>query len=99
MAMYWAEALANQDEDQELKSEFTTLANEMQANESKISDVLLSAQGAPTDIGGYFWPDDSKASSAMRPSTTLNNLIGYWHLWQVLQNSTQMPNCRFDSNA
>ncbi len=75
LAMYWAEALASQDADQELKSQFASLASEIMANESKINEELLAAQGAPVDIGGYYWPEDEKVVAAMRPSQTLNKLV------------------------
>ena len=76
LALYWAEALANQTEDQELKEKFTGLYENMAANESKIVDELNAVQGAAMDIDGYYFPNVDKASAAMRPSTTLNELIG-----------------------
>ncbi|MEO9485728.1 MAG: NADP-dependent isocitrate dehydrogenase [Ekhidna sp.] len=75
LAMYWAEMLANQDEDAELKSTFETVAKELAANESKINDELIGAQGAAVNIGGYYQPDESKATEAMRASATLNQII------------------------
>ncbi len=74
-AMYWAEALANQDEDKELKERFAPIAKELQANEQTILKELLAAQGEPVDIGGYFMPNDKIATEAMRPSATLNKII------------------------
>jgi isocitrate dehydrogenase len=74
-AMYWAEALANQDEDKELKERFAPIAKQLKENENKINEELISAQGKPMDIGGYFMPDDKLASEAMRPSATLNSII------------------------
>lgn len=73
--MYWARALANQDKDQELKAKFATVAAELENNEQKIIGELNGAQGTPVDLGGYFMPDDEKASRAMRPSATLNAII------------------------
>ncbi|WP_294346638.1 NADP-dependent isocitrate dehydrogenase [Prosthecochloris sp.] len=73
--MYWARALANQDKDQELKAKFATVAAELENNEQKIIGELNGAQGAPVDLGGYFMPNDEKASKAMRPSETLNAII------------------------
>ena len=73
--MYWARALANQDKDQELKTKFATIATELENNEQKIIGELNGAQGTPVDLGGYFMPDDEKASRAMRPSATLNAII------------------------
>ena len=76
LALYWAEALAAQDKDQELKEEFTKLAEELKSNEKAITKELNEAQGSPVDMGGYYWPNPTKVSSAMRPSKTLNSIIG-----------------------
>ncbi len=76
LAMYWAEALANQDKDAELKAKFGVMANELIANEAKINAELLAAQGSPVDLDGYYWADESKVSAAMRPSATLNGILG-----------------------
>ena len=73
--MYWARALADQGKDQELKAKFTRVAEELESNEQKIVDELNGAQGSPVELGGYFMPDDDKASTAMRPSATLNAVI------------------------
>lgn len=75
LAMYWARELANQKDDLELQNEFQKLASELEKNESKINQELISAQGKPMDIGGYYKPDPMKAEKAMRPSSTLNQLI------------------------
>jgi len=75
LAMYWAEALAAQDKDAELKEKFAKVAADMQANEAKIVAELNDAQGEPMNIGGYFMPNDELASKAMRPSATLNTII------------------------
>jgi len=72
LAMYWAQALAGQDKDAELKARFTKLAQDLTANEAKILDELNAAQGEPVDMGGYYHPDAAKTSKAMRPSATLN---------------------------
>ena len=74
-AMYWARALADQDKDQELKAKFTKVAEELESKEQVIIDELNGAQGSPVELGGYFMPDDEKASKAMRPSATLNAVI------------------------
>ena len=74
-AMYWARALADQDKDQELKAKFTNVAEELESKEQVIIDELNGAQGSPVELGGYFMPDDEKASKAMRPSATLNAII------------------------
>lgn len=75
LAMYWAEALANQDVDSELKEQFSTVANQLKENETQIVNELNSAQGKSMNIGGYYEPNESLASQAMRPSDTLNNII------------------------
>ncbi|MEC8479867.1 MAG: NADP-dependent isocitrate dehydrogenase, partial [SAR324 cluster bacterium] len=61
--------------DPELQSRFSSIAGELLVNENKILEELDAAQGDPVDIGGYFMPDDQKASEAMRPSQTLNKII------------------------
>lgn len=73
--MYWARALADQDKDQELKAKFAKVADELESNEQKIVGELNDAQGSSVELGGYFMPDDDKASVAMRPSATLNAVI------------------------
>ena len=75
LAMYWAEALAMQSADEELRDTFAIVAKKLSASESKITAELLSAQGRPVDIGGYFRPDPDLARQSMRPSKTLNAII------------------------
>ena len=75
LALYWAEALANQNDDSELKNRFTKIYKELSTNEEKIVNDLISVQGKPVDIGGYFMPDDKKAYSVMRPSAVFNKII------------------------
>lgn len=75
LALYWAEALAAQNKDADLKSRFTGVAAELRKNVEKIDAELIDCQGAPVDIGGYFRPDPVKADKAMRPSATLNAII------------------------
>lgn len=75
LTMYWAQELAAQDKDADLKSIFTPIAKELADNESAIIDELNSAQGSPVNIGGYYFPDTDLASRAMRPSRTFNNLL------------------------
>ncbi|MDP4663443.1 MAG: NADP-dependent isocitrate dehydrogenase [Salibacteraceae bacterium] len=75
LAMYWAEALANQNEDAELKAHFAPIAAEMKANENAIVSELNKAQGNAINIGGYYHPNAIKAFDAMRPSATLNAII------------------------
>jgi isocitrate dehydrogenase len=75
LALYWAQALAQQTQDKNLAARFVKIAKDMADNEAKISTELLSAQGKPVDVGGYYHPDDAKASKAMRPSATLNAIV------------------------
>ena len=75
LAMYWAQALATQEEDAELKAEFTPIAEALASNEATILKELIIAQGAPVDMGGYYKPDESKLEKAMRPSDTLNGVL------------------------
>jgi isocitrate dehydrogenase len=75
LALYWAQALAAQDEDGGLKKIFAPLAAELACNEQKIVGELAAVQGHPADIGGYYRPDDDKASAAMRPSATFNRIL------------------------
>jgi len=72
LALYWAQALAEQTKDRELQAKFAPLAKTLAENEAKINTELLGAQGKPVDMGGYYWPDFDKTSKAMRPSATLN---------------------------
>ena len=76
LAMYWAEGLANQDKDATLKTEFTTIANNLKENEAKIVAELNAIQGSSINIGGYYKPNDPLADIAMRPNSTLNSIIG-----------------------
>lgn len=75
LAMYWAEALANQTKNQEIAEAFTPVAKAMFDNEAKINEELIGAQGKPQDIGGYYKPDFGKTDAAMRPSSILNSII------------------------
>src|SRR5512146_1102833 len=75
LAMYWAQALAAQTRDKELAARFAKVAKRLEENEAKINEELLGAQRQPQDIGGYYDPDDKKASAAMRPSPTLNAIV------------------------
>ena len=75
LAQYWAKALADQNDDPELKAKFTPIAKQLTENESKILNEIALAEGKPTDIGGYYMPDDQKAEAAMRPSQTFNKII------------------------
>jgi isocitrate dehydrogenase len=75
LALYWAQALAEQTDDKELQTKFQPLAASLTESESKIVDELNSAQGKPMDIGGYYFPDVGLAAKAMRPSETLNSTL------------------------
>jgi isocitrate dehydrogenase len=75
LALYWAEALANQDTDAELKAEFGPIAEAFKANESAIVDELNQVQGGAANIGGYYEPNDELANAIMRPSALLNDLL------------------------
>ncbi len=75
LAMYWAEAVAEQNDDPSLKERFAALAKGLADNEDKINEELLAAQGAPVDLGGYYQPDFTMANAAMRPSKTLNDIL------------------------
>ncbi|WP_257669877.1 NADP-dependent isocitrate dehydrogenase [Parapedobacter tibetensis] len=75
LALYWAEALAAQDKDAELKALFTPVAGKLLENESQINQELIAVQGKAQDIGGYYFVDDDLAGTAMRPSKTLNAII------------------------
>ncbi|EXD35797.1 MULTISPECIES: NADP-dependent isocitrate dehydrogenase [Acinetobacter] len=72
LALYWAQALAAQDEDAELKAKFAPLAKALADNEDKIVAELAAVQGKPADIGGYYAVDPAKVEAVMRPSSTLN---------------------------
>ncbi|MCG9755134.1 NADP-dependent isocitrate dehydrogenase [Shewanella insulae] len=76
LAMYWAQALAAQETDGELKAQFAPLAEALTSNEAKIVAELNGAQGPAVDLGGYYRLDAVKAATAMRPSATLNQLVG-----------------------
>jgi isocitrate dehydrogenase len=75
LAMYWAQALAEQDKNPELKAKFTKLAQELSENETAILAELKGVQGQAVDIGGYYHPDKEKATQAMRPSGLFNHAI------------------------
>jgi len=75
LAMYWAQELTAQNEDMELKNEFASIAEELTTNETLIVDELNKIQGAPVNIDGYYEPNETLVSQAMRPSKTLNKII------------------------
>ncbi len=75
LALFWAEELAAQTDDAELAATFAKLAATLRENEQKIAEELIAVQGSPADIGGYYRPDDAKASAVMRPSSTFNDAL------------------------
>jgi isocitrate dehydrogenase len=75
LAMYWAQAVAEQTQDTELKESFTGVAQALTKQEAKIVAELNSAQGPATDINGYYFADTNLAEKAMRPSETLNTIL------------------------
>jgi len=75
LALYWAQALANQTQDSDLAAEFAPLAQALADGEPQILKEIDATQGHPADLGGYYHPNDTKAAAAMRPSKTLNQLI------------------------
>jgi isocitrate dehydrogenase len=75
LALYWAQALARRDNSTALSARFKPLAKTLETNEAKIDAELIAAQGKPVDTGGYYSPDQTKTSAAMRPSATLNKAL------------------------
>ena len=75
LGLYWAQALAAQTKDAQLKAVFTPVAEKLTAGEKQIVAELIAVQGKPVDIGGYYKPDDAKASVALRPSATFNTIL------------------------
>lgn len=75
LAMYWAQELAKQTEDEKLAEVFKPVAKELEDKEAQISKELLDIQGSPADLGGYYWVDEDKANKVMRPSETFNKII------------------------
>ncbi len=75
LGLYWAQALAAQDKDAEMKARFAKIAKQLADSAAKIDQELIDCQGSPVNIGGYFRPDPVLADKAMRPSATLNAII------------------------
>ncbi len=75
LALYWAQELAAQTEDDDLAKHFSSLAETLAANEDKIVEELNAVQGEQVDIGGYYYPDWDKTAAVMRPSTTFNEAL------------------------
>jgi isocitrate dehydrogenase len=77
LALYWAEAIAKQDSDSELKTEFKIISEALLENQTTIIEELISVQGTSVNTGGYYLPNIDKTNKSMRPSATLNNIIGH----------------------
>ena len=75
LALYWAQALADQTEDKDLQAKFRGIAQQLEANEAKIVEELRQSEGRAVDIGGYYHPNSAMASRAMRPSPTFNAIL------------------------
>jgi isocitrate dehydrogenase len=75
LAMYWAQALAEQTKDKDLQDQFTPIAQQLSDNENKILEELIAVQGKAADLGGYYCMDKTLTSKVMRPSVTLNAVI------------------------
>jgi isocitrate dehydrogenase len=75
LALYWAQALVNQNNDAELKAIFTPIANDLSANEASINQELIDVQGKPQNIDGYYKPVESLLNKAMKPSEKLNGIL------------------------
>jgi isocitrate dehydrogenase len=75
LALYWAEALANQSKDADLQNIFTSIATNLRANEAKIVEELISVQGKSLDLKGYYHPNEELTTKAMRPSSTFNSIL------------------------
>ncbi len=75
LALFWAESLANQEADLELKLAFKKIYDQLKSNEDKIIEELIAVQGKSIDIGGYYLPDEEKIQKAMRPSETFNAIL------------------------
>jgi isocitrate dehydrogenase len=75
LALYWAQTLADQSQDRELQSTFSTVAQKLQGAEAQIVRELNETQGRAVNIGGYYHPDEALTTKAMRPSTTFNAVL------------------------
>jgi len=75
LSLFWAQELAKQDDDAELKAQFTQIASDLEAQKEQIVSELNNAQGVAVNVGGYFQPNDTAAFNAMRPSATFNDIL------------------------
>ena len=76
LALYWAQGLANQNKNVDLKAEFAKIADELAKNETEIIAQLNSIQGSAVNIEGYYMPNETLADNAMRPNNNLNSILG-----------------------
>jgi isocitrate dehydrogenase len=74
-AMYWAKELATQNDDQDLKGKFVSIAKELEANIEKILEEIKATKGKPIDIGGYYHACSDMVKASMRPSATFNKIL------------------------
>jgi isocitrate dehydrogenase len=81
LALYWAQALAEQTADEALRSQFTRIKGELEANEKVIVEEMIKCQGRPVDMGGYFHPDPEKLTKAMCPSSIFNAILTLGANW------------------
>ena len=75
LALYWAQALSEQIENQDLQKQFQSIAEQLKSNEAKILSELNAAQGKPVNLAGYYDPDETLANEAMRPSVPMNKIL------------------------
>ncbi len=75
LALYWAQALAEQTQSPDMRARFRDVAKQLAENESQIVEELNAAQGSPVDLGGYYFPDQRATDAAMRPSATFNRIL------------------------
>lgn len=88
LCLYWVQALAAQDQDADLKAQFTAAAAKLEAAEKQIAEDLIKCQGKPCDIGGYYHPDARKLRALMQPSATFNQILNSIMYWKPLRKPT-----------
>jgi len=85
LCLYWVQALAEQDEDETLKAQFTAAKAKLEEAEKTINEDLIKCQGKPMDIGGYYHPDERKLAALMQPSATFKSILNYMIYWKPLK--------------
>jgi len=85
LCLYWVQALAEQDEDETLKAQFTAAKAKLEEAEKTINEDLIKCQGKPMDIGGYYHPDERKLAALMQPSATFKSILNYMMYWKPLK--------------